>query len=137
MELNSTIILKQYPSVILIEEQNIIGSPFANCQTFTISNCRAFNRNTFQYIHYFFKKVQENLMLTGYSPKRLFIMDVTENELAQIKYRLAPFIETIQEMPYVSTNSSKMVICLVRLNQSIIDMEVKETDEEYLSLIKN
>ena len=137
MELNSTIILGKYPSVIQIEEQNIIGSPFANCQTFTIGNCVNFRNKTFQYIHYFFKKVQENLMLTGFSRKRLFIMDVTENDLAQIKYRLAPFIETIQEMPYVSTNSSKMVICLVRLNQSIIDMEVKETDEEYLSLVKN
>lgn len=137
MELNSTIILREYPSVITINEQNIIGSPFANCQTFTIGNCRIFTVKTFQYIHYFFKKVQENLMLTGFSPKRLFIMDVAEYDLAQIKYRLAPFITTIQEMPYVSTNSSKMVICLVRLNQSIIDMEVKETDEEYLSLVKN
>lgn len=137
MELNSTIILREYPSVIQIEEQNIIGSPFANCQTFTIGNCRRFTNITFQYIHYFFKKVQENLMLTGFSQKRLFIMDVAEYDLAQIKYRLAPFIETIQEMPYVSTNGSNMVICLVRLNQSIIDMEVKETDEEYLSLVKN
>lgn len=137
MELNSTIILNEYPCVIRIEEQNIIGSPFANCQTFTIGNCRTFTNRTFQYIHYFFKKVQENLMLTGFSRKRLFIMDVAEYDLALIKYKLAPFIETIQEMPYVSTNSSKMVICLVRLNQSIIDMEVKETDEEYLSLVKN
>ena len=137
MEINSKIILGEYPSVIKINEQYIIGSPFANCQTFTIGNCRKFTIKTFQYIHYFFKKVQENLMLTGFSRKRLFIMDVAECDLAQIKYKLAPFIETIQEMPYVSTNGSNMVICLVKLDQSIIDMEVKENDEEYLSLVKN
>lgn len=137
MELNSTIILREYPGVIQIEEQFIIGSPFANCQTFTIGNCRIFTNSTFQYIHYFFKKVQENLMLTRFSRKRLFIMDVREHDLTNIKDKLTPFIETIQEMPYVSTNGSNMVICLVKLNQSIIDMEVKETDEEYLSLIKN
>ena len=137
MELEITLELQSYPGVIQIERHYIIGSPFANCQTFTIGNCRIFTNKTFQYIHYFFKKVQENLMLTGFSRKKLFIMDVAEYDLAQIKDKLAPFIITIQEMPYVSTNSSKMVICLVRLNQNIIDMEVKETDEEYLSLVKN
>ena len=94
----------------------ITGSPFKNCQNFTIGNAAAL-ANIPNFV------IARILVCIIYRlvKKYQFIIDVKDEHVSSIKLKLRPYLKSdIKEQPYTSTNGSKMNILLIVLDRDVI-----------------
>ncbi|MBV1929577.1 MAG: hypothetical protein KUG81_08725, partial [Gammaproteobacteria bacterium] len=87
-------------------------NPFANCQTFTISNAYSLQYLEREHVDRLIVLIRRNL--TG---KRQVLIDIREEYLTAIKKVFNNYTKKkITETKYESTNGSNMVLLLIQLN---------------------
>ena len=115
-------ILEKYPHVWQIDSIKwqtesffMVGSPFANCQTFCFNNAKTVlkidNSDMLKFMKMVYQRVE----------KRQFVIDVNDSYSEEILNKFKPFIRNIISTPYKSTNGSSMILHLIQMETKMLD----------------
>jgi hypothetical protein len=101
-----------YPSIWSIAgtDIQIISSPFANCQTFSIMNVHNFIHLPIKTVANILKEPVKKFL------KRQVTLDLTKKDFEPFVKHIKPFIRQINRKSYINNNDTEMVLCVIKLN---------------------
>jgi len=111
------VLLNKYPYVYQVRFNDkyyrsiyVIGSPLSNCQTFSIGSANNFSQLDKEQVSDVLK------LIYGKVKKKQFIIDIKDTHKDSILKSIKPFLSSIKKKSYISTNQSKMILCICVLD---------------------